>query len=284
MSRIVYNDGEFMDERDAFVPLMDRSFLFGDGIYEVTCVIGGRLIDNEPHLARLDRSLREIDIPNPLGADAWTGIQQELIRRNALDEGLVYLQVSRGVADRDYLSPDDLKPRVIMFTQAKSIVNGALAQSGAAILTVPDQRWARRDIKSVALLAQVMAKRAARAAGANEAWMIEDDFVTEGASSTAFIVTSENEIVTRPLSHAVLPGVTRLAVMRLVAEKGLKLVERPFSLAEAHAAREAFYTSAGSLVTPIVSIDGVKVGDGMPGPTAKALRSMYLDLALASER
>ena len=281
MSRIVYNDGQFVEESQAFVPMMDRSFLFGDGIYEVTCVIGGRLIDNEPHLARLDRSLREIEIANPLSAGEWTDVQQELIRRNGLEEGLVYLQVSRGVADRDFLSPDELKPRVIMFTQAKSIVDGALARNGAAIHTVPDQRWARRDIKSVALLAQVLAKRAARAAGANEAWMIEDGFVTEGASSTAFIATANDEIVTRPLSHAVLPGVTRLAVMRLTAEKGLRLVERPFTLAEAQVSREAFYTSAGSLVTPIISIDGAKVGDGAPGPLSKMLRTMYVELARA---
>ena len=277
MSRIVFNDGAFMAAEDATVPLMDRSFLFGDGIYEVTCVIGGRLIDNEPHLARLDRSLGEIDIPNPYTLDRWIEIQSELCRRNDLDEGLVYIQVSRGVGERDFVSAPDMKPRVVMFTQQKPVILNALMESGAKVITVPDLRWARRDIKSVSLLAQVLAKRTARDRGAQEAWMIEDGTITEGASSTAFIITKTREVVTRPLSNAVLPGVTRLAVMRFVEENGLRLIERAITLDEAHQAAEAFYTSASGIVTPVVEIDGHPVADGRPGPLSRRLRAVYLE-------
>ena len=276
MPRIMYVDGHFVPEDKAVVPLMDRSFLFGDGIYEVTAVIGGTFIDNEQHLMRLDRSLREIDIPNPYSIGEWSDLQSALVTRNALQEGLVYIQVSRGVFERDYLSPDDLRPTVVMFTQEKSLVENKLSVTGAAIITVPDLRWERRDIKSVSLLAQVLAKRSARAAGANEAWMVEDGFVTEGASSTAFIITKERVVVTRPLSHVVLPGVTRRAVMALIAEEQLRLEERPFSVDEIKACAEAFYTSAGSFVMPVVTIDGEPVSGGRPGPMVGRLRELYL--------
>jgi D-alanine transaminase len=279
MSRIIYINGNFIAEKDAFIPLMDRSFLFGDGIYEVSAVINGKLVDNEAHLVRLNRSLNEIEIPNPYSNDDWVKNQQELIARNSLKEGIVYTQVSRGAFEREFTSPIDLQPTIVMFTQEKNILEMPLAKTGAKVITVPDQRWERRDIKSVSLLAQVLAKRAAQKAGAHEAWMIEDDFITEGASSTAFIITKSQEIITRPLSNAVLPGITRKSVIRLAAEQGLKVVERPFTVAEVLSAAEAFYTSASSFVMPVISIDGQTVGAGQIGALSLRLREIYLQMA-----
>jgi D-alanine transaminase len=279
MSRIVLVNGAFLPYEDAKIPIMDRGFLFGDGIYEVSAVLNSRLVDNDAHLARLDRSLGEIRIPNPHTADEWTRLEEELVRRNGLVEGLVYMEVTRGVAERDFAFPKDATPTVVMFTQAKNISRSPQAEAGAAVVTVPDLRWKRRDIKSVALLAQVLAKQAAAEAGVAEAWMIEDGAVTEGSSSTAFIITTDRRIVTRPLSNAVLPGITRLSVMRLAAENGLALEERLFTLEEAHAAAEAFFTSASSFVMPVVAIDGAPVGDGRPGPLTRRLRQLYLEMA-----
>ncbi|WP_150287025.1 D-amino-acid transaminase [Rhabdaerophilum calidifontis] len=278
-SRIVYCRGRFVPIAEAAVPIMDRGFLFADGIYEVTAVLGGRLVDNVPHLERLDRSLGAIGIRNPLSLASWTEIQRELIRRNALDEGAIYIEVTRGVHEREFTCPPDLEPTIVAFTQARALGANPLAETGVAVITLPDLRWKRRDIKSVALLPQVLAKFAAREAGVAEAWMVEDGFVTEGASSTAFIVTEADEIVTRPLSNAVLPGITRRSVMRLAEAHGLRIVERPFSPEEALAAREAFYTSASAFVMPIIRIDDQMIGGGQPGPLARALRRLYLDMA-----
>lgn len=280
-SRIVYVNGEFLPIEDARVPVMDRGFLFGDGIYEVTAVLEGRFADNEAHLRRLDRSLGEIDIPNPYSIAEWTELQKELVKRNQLTEGLVYIEVTRGVQERDFTYPADLKPTVVMFTQAKPLRTNASLAKGASVITVPDLRWARRDIKSVALLAQVLAKQAAANAKANEAWMVQDGAVTEGASSTAFIISQAGELITRPLSQTVLPGVTRGAVLKLIAENDLTFVERTFTVDEAKAAREAFFTSASTIVMPVVSIDGSPVADGKPGPLALKLRELYLE-ALSS--
>ncbi|OHC82253.1 MAG: D-amino acid aminotransferase [Rhodospirillales bacterium RIFCSPLOWO2_12_FULL_67_15] len=282
MPRLVYLNGDFVPLDQAQIPVMDRGFLFGDGIYEVTAVLGGRLIDNAPHLARLERSLEEIGIANPHTDMEWTRLQYDLIRRNGLGDGLVYIEVTRGVFERDFLCPTDLRPTVAMFPQAKELRDPPAATTGVAVVTVPDLRWKRRDIKSVALLAQVLAKQAARAAGVAEAWMVEDGYVTEGASSTAFIIASDGRIVTRPLSTAVLPGITRSAVLKLAERHGLRFEERPFAVAEALGAAEAFLTSASSLVTPVVAIDGHPVGDGKPGPLTKELRKLYLQMAEAS--
>jgi D-alanine transaminase len=283
MSRIIYVNGRYVPEKDAFIPLMDRSFLFGDGIYEVSAVINGKLIDNEAHLVRLNRSLNEIEIPNPHSNDEWLKNQQELIARNNLKEGIVYSQVSRGAFEREFTSPVDLQPTIVMFTQEKNILEMPLAKTGAKVITVPDQRWERRDIKSTSLLAQVLAKRAAQKAGADEAWMVEDSFITEGASSTAFIITKTQEIITRPLSNAVLPGITRQSVMRLAHEQGLKVVERPFSVVEALTALEAFYTSASSFVMPVTVIDGQAIGSGKIGALSMRLREIYLQMALGHD-
>jgi D-alanine transaminase len=279
MTRTVFLNGTFMPYEEACLPIMERGFLFADGIYEVSAVVNGRLVDNEAHLARFDRSLREIRIPNPYSAAEWTKLEEELVRRNGLQEGTVYMQVTRGVAERDFAFPKDAKPTVVMFTQAGDIVNAPAARTGVAVITVPDLRWKRRDIKSVALLAQVLAKQAAAEAGVAEAWMVEDGYVTEGSSSTAFIITSEGGIVTRPLSNAVLPGITRLSVMQLAREAGLTIEERLFTVEEAHAAAEVFLTSASRFVFPVVTIDGRQVADGKPGALTRRLRELYLDMS-----
>ncbi len=279
MDRIAFLNGDYVSLDEARVPIMDRGLLFADGIYEVSAVLGGGLVDNEAHLARLDRSLAAIRIANPYAEPEWARHQAELVRRNRLDEGLVYIQVTRGVAERDFTFPAASRPTVFMFTQARRIVDAPLAVSGAAVVTVPDLRWRRRDIKSVGLLAQVLAKQEAAEAGANEAFMVEDGLVTEGASSTAFIITKGNAVVTRPLSTSVLPGITRQAVLRLVDEQGLSLDERAFTVEEARAAVEVFYTAASAFVMPVVSIDGHTIGSGRPGPLATRLRTLYIDLA-----
>ena len=280
MSRIVYLNGEFLPFDQARVSVMDRGFLFADGIYEVSAIIDSRLVDNAAHLARLDRSLGEIGIRNPHDATEWERLQTELVARNGVSEGLVYMQVTRGVHERDFaFPPADTPPTVMMFTQAKTVIANKLAETGAKVVTVEDLRWKRRDIKSVALLAQVLAKQAAAEAGVAEAWMVEDGAVTEGSSSTAFIATKDGRLVTRPLSTALLPGITRAAVMRLAEETGLTVEERLFSVAEAHAAAEAFYTSASAFVMPVIAIDGQPIGEGVPGPVARRLRELYIAMA-----
>jgi D-alanine transaminase len=279
MSRIVFVNGSFLPFEEASIPIMDRGFLFGDGIYEVSAVLNSRLVDNDAHLARLDRSLKEIRIPNPYTAHEWTKLEEELVRRNGLVEGVVYMEVTRGAAERDFAFPKDAKPTIVMFTQAKNITRAPAAETGVAVVTVEDLRWKRRDIKSVALLAQVLAKQAAAEAGVFEAWMVEDGHVTEGSSSTAFIITRDGRIVTRPLSNAILPGITRVAVMRLAREHGLTVEERLFAIEEAHAAAEAFLTSASSFVMPVVEIDGRPVGNGKPGAMTRRLRQLYLEMA-----
>ncbi|AWN36093.1 D-amino-acid transaminase [Methylobacterium radiodurans] len=281
--RIVYLNGAFLPFEEAKVPVMDRGFLFADGIYEVSAVLDGRLVDNAAHLARLDRSLGEIGIRNPHSLEEWERLEMELVARNGLAEGLVYMQVTRGVYERDFgFPPVDTAPTVVMFTQGKTVAANPLAERGAKVITVEDIRWKRRDIKSVALLAQVLAKQAAVAAGVSEAWMVEDGAVTEGSSSTAFIVTRDRRLVTRPLSTALLPGITRAAVLRLAEEAELTVEERLFSVEEAHAAQEAFYTSASSFVMPVVEIDGTAIGDGRPGPLTRRLRELYIGMARAT--
>jgi D-alanine transaminase len=278
--RIVYLNGAFLPFEEARVPIMDRGFLFADGIYEVSAIIDGKLVDNAAHLARLDRSLGEIGIRNPHDAAGWEKLQTELVARNGVREGLVYMQVTRGVAERDFAFPKaGTEPTVMMFTQAKTVLANPLAESGARVITVEDLRWKRRDIKSVALLAQVLAKQQAAEAGVAEAWMVEDGAVTEGSSSTAFIVSRERVLVTRPLSTALLPGITRASVLKLAAEADLRVEERLIPVAEAYEAQEAFYTSASAFVMPVVEIDGRSIGDGRPGPLTRRLRELYIEAA-----
>ncbi len=278
MSRIVYVNGAYLPEEDAKISVFDRGFIFGDGIYEVSAVIGGKLVDCEAHLARLVRSCGEIRLALPWSTAELVAIHEELIRRNALDEGGVYLEVTRGAADRDFPFPKDVTPTLVMFTQARNFVNAPAAKTGIKVVSTPDLRWARRDIKSVNLLAPVLAKQFAAENGAQEAWMIEDGVVTEGASSTAWIVKGKT-LISRPLSHKVLPGITRKAVLAYIAETGFAFEEREFTLAEALDAEEAFITSATSLVMPVTTIDGHSIHNGAPGPTALRLREIYIDFA-----
>ena len=279
MSRIVFLNGSFLPIEEAKVPFMDRGFMFGDGVYEGVGVLDGRLIDNEAHLERLERSLNEVRIPNPYTRAEWTAFQEEIARRNGMSEGFIYFQVTRGVAERDFFFPEGAKPTVAMFTQAKAIADAPAARTGIAVVTVPDLRWERRDIKAISLLAQVLAKQAAKEAGAQEAWMVEEGFITEGGSSSAFIITKAGSIVVRPLSNAILPGITRKSLLRLSKEDGIVLEERRFTVAEAYDAAEAFLTSASNFVLPVVSIDGRPVGDGKPGPITQRLRELYLQMA-----
>jgi D-alanine transaminase len=283
LDRIAYINGSFVPLADAKISVLDRGFLFADGIYEVAAVLDGRLIDNASHLARLERSVSEIALELPETLPRIQEIQKQLIARNHLVDGLVYLQVTRGAdTGRDFAFPKDVKPTLVMFTSAKDIVEAPAAKTGIAVITVPDIRWARRDIKSVALLAQVLAKQVAALAGAGEAWMIEDGMVTEGGSSSAFILTQDDVLVTRHNSSAILPGCTRKAVVALAEERQLRVEERPFSVQEAMAAKEAFITSATLFVQPVVSIDGTAIGDGKPGPMTNRLRAIYLDFARAT--
>jgi D-alanine transaminase len=280
---IAYVNGTFVPLSEAKISILDRGFLFADGIYEVAAVLDGKLIDNASHLARLERSVGEISLKLPETVDRIQEIQQELVARNKLVNGMVYLEVTRGAdKGRDFAFPKDVKPTLIMFTSEKDIVNAESAKTGINVITVPDIRWARRDIKSVALLAQVLAKQAAAEAGAGEAWMIEDGQVTEGGSSSAFILTQDDVIVTRQNSSAILPGCTRKAVVALAEERQLRVEERPFTIAEALAAKEAFITSATVFVQAVVSIDGKKVGSGKPGPMTNRLREIYVEFAKAT--
>lgn len=278
MSRIVYVNGAYLPEEEATISAFDRGFIFGDGIYEVSAVIGGRLVDCEAHLIRLERSCGEIELALPWSRAELVAIHEELIKRNALTEGSIYLQVSRGAADRDFAFPKDITPTLVLFTQARKFVDAPAVKTGIKVVSTPDLRWARRDIKSVNLLAPVLAKQFAAQNGAQEAWLIEDGVVTEGASSTAWIVKGKT-LISRPLSHKVLPGITRKAVLAFVAESGFSFEEREFTLDEALDAEEAFITSATSLVMPVTSIDGHTIHNGAPGPTALRLREIYLDFA-----
>jgi D-alanine transaminase len=284
LEQIAYVNGSFVPLSEAKVSILDRGFLFADGIYEVAAVLEGKLIDNASHLARLERSVGEIELALPETTARIQEIQKELIARNNLVNGMVYLEVTRGAdTGRDFAFPKgDVKPTLIMFTSTKDIINAPSAKTGINVITVPDLRWARRDIKSVALLAQVLAKQAAAVAGAGEAWMIEDGKVTEGGSSSCFILTQDDVIVTRQNGSAILPGCTRKAVVALAEERQLRVEERAFSVEEALAAKEAFVTSASVFVQAVVSIDGKMVADGKPGPMTNRLREIYVEFAKAT--
>ncbi len=282
MSRIVYVNGEFLAEEDAKISVFDRGFLFSDGVYEVSSVIRGKLIDNERHLARLARSLGELNIKAPGTDEEIIAIQKEVVARNNLDEGMLYLQVTRGAADRTFLQPKDIEPSMVMFTQELCIINCPDTDIGISIKTIPDIRWQRRDIKTVSLLAQSMAKQAANDAGANDAWMVEDGFVTEGSSNNAYIVTDDNTIVTRNISNSILSGITRRAVLELARQNNMKIEERPFTPEEAENAMEAFSTAATHPVMPIVKVNDRILSNGKPGPIAAKLVDLYRKMALES--
>jgi D-alanine transaminase len=279
MSRIVYVNGSFLPEADAKVSIFDRAFLFADGVYEVTAVLARRSIDLDAHLARLDCSLAEMQIAPPLTHAELRALHSELIALNGVEEGIVYLEITRGVADRDFSYPEGIPPTVVAFTQSRPLLDNSYAVTGVKVITVPDLRWKRRDIKSTSLLAQAMGKQAAKLRGAYEAWMVEGGFVTEGTSSTAFILDGEGRMRTQPLGHHILPGVTRRAVLRLAETEGLTIEQRPFTVAETLQAREAFLTAASAFVLPVVEVDGAPIGEGQPGPIAKEFRRLYIDEA-----
>lgn len=284
MARYAYVNGRYVDHRLASVHIEDRGYQLADGVYEVVGIRDGKLIDEEPHLDRLDRSLRELRIDWPVGRKTLEFVIRELMRRNRLRDGLVYIQVTRGVARRDHAFPTTpVKPALVLTTKNSKRAE-ADAGAGVAVKSQRDIRWERCDIKTVALLPNVLAKQAARESGAYEAWLVDDaGCVTEGASTNAWIVTTAGELVTRHTDNGILAGITRQTLKSLADSLQLKFVERPFSLAEAKQAREAFITSATSFVTPVVKIDGATVGDGKPGPTARRLREEYVRFASVGE-
>ncbi len=280
MSRIVYVNGAYVPEAEATVSIFDRGFLFADGVYEVTSVLGGKLIDFDGHARRLQRSLDELEIENPLSEEQWLEVHRSLVSKNEIEDGLVYLQVTRGAADRDFAYPEGAKPTVVLFTQAKpGLAKSPAAKVGIKVISIPDIRWGRRDIKTVQLLYPSMAKMAAKKAGADDAWMIEDGHVTEGSSNNAYIVKN-GTIITRHLGNEILHGITRAAVLRFAREAQMKVEERAFTIEEAMSADEAFITSASTFVMPVVEIDGAALGDGTPGPVASRLREVYLEESL----
>lgn len=283
MTRTVYVNGEYLPENEAKVSIFDRGFLFADAVYEVTSVLDGKLVDFEGHAVRLERSLNELDMQAACTKDELLEIHRKLVELNEIEEGLVYLQVSRGSdGDRDFVFPsEDTKPTLVLFTQNKpGLANSPASQKGAKIISIDDIRWGRRDIKTVQLLYPSMGKMMAKAAGADDAWMIEDGYVTEGTSNNAYFV-KDGTIVTRPLSTDILHGITRAAVLRLAEEAQMQIEERLFTIEEAKEADEAFTTSASAFVMPVVEIDGAQLGDGTPGPIAKRLREIYLEEARA---
>lgn len=280
MSRLVYCNGDYCPEEEAKVSIFDRGLLFADGVYEVVGVLEGKLLDFDRHMARLERSLGELSMDNPLSRDQLLEIHRRLVAENGLTEGLVYLQITRGAADRDFVWEEGMTPTLFLFTQEKPLMEDRETQTGIAMKSVEDLRWARRDIKSVGLLAQVLAKRAAKAAGAKEALMVMDGVVTEGGATSVFIV-KDGKVITRPLSNTILPGVTRGALLELAAETDIEIEERPVTLAETYEADEAFITGA-STFWPVIEIDGKRIGGGQPGPVARRLRELYLKHARAT--
>jgi D-alanine transaminase len=279
--RIVYVNGAYLPEQDGKISIFDRGFLFADGVYEVTAVVNGRLIDYQPHMDRLERSLAALKMDWPCTKAELRAMHEEMIARNRLKEGIVYMQVTRGTADRDFKFPKGVASNLITFTQARTLIDSSDAIAGVRVITVPDIRWMRRDIKSVMLLAPVLGKQAAYEAGAFEAWMVEEGAVTEGTSSNAYIV-KEGTVITRPLSNRILAGVTRQSLFRLAKEDMVRIEERPFTVQEAYEADEAFLTSASNFVLPIVAIDDKRIGGGQPGPVARRLRQLFLDAVEAA--
>jgi D-alanine transaminase len=277
MSRIAYVAGQYLPHREAAVHIEDRGFQFADGVYEVIAVVGGHLVDEAPHLARLHRSLAELRIAAPMPDSALKIVIRETVRRNGVDTGIVYLQVTRGVAPREHAFPKVATPTLVVTSRRTKPPDPRFGQDGVAVITIPDIRWQRCDIKSVALVANVLAKQQAREAGAYEAWQVDrDGRITEGTSTNAWIVTADGSVVTRAADTAILNGVTRLAVFDIIRLEGYRLVERPFTVGEAKAAREAFLTSTTADLLPVVRIDGTPVGEGRPGPLAVKLRAAYL--------
>jgi D-alanine transaminase len=282
MSRVAYVNGQYVPHGQATVHVEDRGFQFADGVYEVWSVFDGRMADFDGHMTRLHRSLSELRIPIPMTREALERVLKETVRRNRVREGLVYIQVTRGTARRDHpFPPEGTPPSVIVTSRSLPLSKGSTAAAkGVAVITQPDIRWGRCDIKTVGLLPNVLAKQAAKERGAAEAWMVDEmGLVTEGASTNAWIVDDTGKLRTRDTQANILHGITRAAALALAADEGIEVEERAFSVEEAKRAREAFYTSASGFVMPAVSIDGAKIGDGKPGPVATRLRALYIEQA-----
>ena len=274
MSRTVYVNGMFVPEEQAKISVFDRGFIFGDGVYEVVPVISGKLVDKQYFLERLDRSLDELSIAWPCTKQEYMEVMEQLVESNQLTEGVVYSQVTRGIADRDFPFPENVSPSFVAFTSNMELLDNPLVKSGIHVITTPDLRWKRRDIKSVNLLGQVLAKQDAITRGGHEGWMVEDGIVTEGVSSSAYIVKNAT-IITRPLSNAILPGIRRRTLLEIASNVGIDVEERIFTIEEALAADEAFISSATTMTLGVVSIDGHQIGNGTPGPVTIRLRELY---------
>ncbi|ATZ93850.1 MULTISPECIES: D-amino-acid transaminase [Dickeya] len=282
MSRILYVNGRYLPEEQATISVFDRGFLFADAVYEVTAVVNGRLAEYDGHMARLARSCRELNLRLPVSPEELHHIHLRLIEQNRLEEGGIYLQLSRGsTGDRDFAFPTDAEPTLVLFTQSRPVLHHPSAEKGIRVITCPDLRWHRRDIKTVSLLMACMAKEWAHAKGADDAWLVENGLITEGSSSNCFIVDADNRLITRPLSNDILHGITRKALLQLAADHHLTVEERAFTPQEALAAKEAFISSATTFVWPVVEIDGVTIGDGRPGPLARQLRDIYIGMIRA---
>jgi D-alanine transaminase len=277
MERIVYLNGKFLAESEAKVSVFDRGFLFADAVYEVTAVLDGKLIDHKGHLARLERSAKELGIKMPVTGEQLMDIQRQLIEKNSLVEGGIYLQLTRGnEGDRDFSYSDKIEPTLVLFTQSRNLIDSPKAQTGIKVISFNDIRWRRRDIKTTSLLPACLAKQIAHEAGAEDVWLIENGYVTEGGSSNAYIVTQDDVLVTRPLSNDILHGITRASLMALAKELNLTIEERFFTIEEAYQAKEAFISSATTFVWPVVAIDDKPIGSGKPGEIALRLRDIYI--------
>lgn len=274
MSRIVYVNGAFVPEEEAMISVFDRGFIFGDGVYEVVPVINGKLVDKQYFFERLEYSLGELSIGWPCSKQEYMKVMEQLVESNQLSEGIVYSQVTRGAAERDFPFPENMLPSFVAFTQNMEVLNNPLVESGVHVVTTPDLRWQRRDIKSVNLLGQVLAKQDSITRGGYEGWMMEDRVVTEGVSSSAYIVKNA-AVITRPLSNSILPGIRRRTLLEIADDVGIKVEERVFTIDEALTANEAFLSNATTMVLGVVNIDGHQIGNGTPGPITMQLRELY---------
>ncbi|WP_282476389.1 D-amino-acid transaminase [Vibrio sp. ABG19] len=280
MERTVYVNGKYLPESQASVSVFDRGFLFADAVYEVTAVLDGKLIDQAGHLARLKRSATELGMVLPCSEQELIQIHHQLIEKNQLVEGGIYLQLTRGnEGDRDFSFSDGIKPTLVLFTQARNLIENDTAQQGIKVISVEDIRWRRRDIKTTCLLPACLAKHIAHQAGADDVWMLENGVVTEGGSSNAYIVDQQGRVITRPLSQDILHGITRASLLQMAQDLDITIIERPFTLQEAYAAQEAFISSATAFVWPVIAIDEHRIGGGQPGPVARKLREIYIEIA-----
>ena len=285
MSRVAYVNGRYIPHREARVHIEDRGYQFADGVYEVIAVVGDRLIDGGHHFDRLERSLAELDMAMPMARGPLRMVIAETVRRNGVRDGITYLQISRGVARRDHPFPKDVRPALVVTARRAALPWDAESVAGAKVITAPDIRWGRCDVKSISLLPNVLAKQRAVEAGAYETWMVDGDgHVTEGSASNAWILNRDGRVVTRPLSTAILGGITRESTLRLAREAGIDVEERPFTVAEAKSAREAFITSTTSLVKPVTQIDDAIIGNGEPGETSRRLLGLYLAYARGEKK